>query len=115
MKLEVNQACLVEVDPVPGVLVTPAIGPDYWLLRVPLTATQALVAFPKFGTIGIGFQVEGADWNTNLPAACPADEIYRHIRVNKGDPAIQDDDCIAAIKLLQRAAKQIQDTAEKRK
>jgi hypothetical protein len=84
------------------VLVTPPINEDYWLFRVPLTEKQAIVAFPKFSTIGIGFQVEGADWNTNLPYGCPAEEIYEHIKENKGDNKITKQRCIKAIKLLQK-------------
>lgn len=70
-------------------LLTPPIDGDYWLIRVPLTDTQAIVAFPKFFTIGIGFQRE-EDWNTNLPYTCGAHEIYSHIAHNKGDDTISD-------------------------
>jgi len=87
-------------------LVTPPIDTNYWLLRVKVSEHQAIVAFPKFFTIGIGFQVE-EDWNTNLPYTCPAEEIFRHIAHNKGDDQISDADCIAAIELVQAEVRRI--------
>ena len=89
------------------ILVTPPIGENYWLLRVALSDNQAIVAFPKFLTIGIGFQHE-LDWNTNLPYTCTAEEIYNHIKHNKGDDSISQDDCIAAICRLQKEARRYQ-------
>ncbi len=86
-----------------GVLMmTPPIGDDYWLYRVPVSEEQAIIAFPKFCMIGIGFQHE-EDWNTNLPYTCGAEEIFNHISHNKGDDAISDADCIQAIKIIQEA------------
>jgi hypothetical protein len=61
---------------------------------------QAIVCFPKFGLIGCGFALE-EDWNTNLPLGCSAEEIYAHIAHNKKYKHITEDECIAAIKLLQ--------------
>lgn len=87
------------------VMITPPLDGDYWLFRVRLSNTQAIVGFPKFGTIGIGFQREDEDWNTNLPYSCDAAEIFNHISDNKGDDAIADEDCIAAIGLVQEAAR----------
>lgn len=87
-----------------SVVVTPAIDEDYWAYRVRLSETQAIVGFPKFGTIGIGFAVED-DWNTNLPYRCTAEEILAHIGHNKGDEAISDEDCLVAIRLIQEAAR----------
>lgn len=81
-------------------LFTPPIDDDYWLLRVELSPAQAVVAFPKFGTIGIGFQHE-EDWNTNLPYSSEAQAIFNHIAHNKGDDSVPDEDCVAAIRLLQ--------------
>lgn len=92
---------------VPGgglIMITPPIGEGYWLLRARLTDTQAVVGFPKFGTIGIGFQHE-EDWNTNLPYTCDAAEIFAHIAHNKGDELITDDACIEAIRSVQQAAR----------
>jgi hypothetical protein len=87
------------------VMFTPPIGEDFWIMRVPLTDKQAIVTFPKFGTYGIGFQVE-EDWNTNLPYTCDKEEIYNHIEYNKGDDSISKEDCINAIDLLQKALKE---------
>ena len=87
-----------------GVMITPPISEDYWAYRVRLTERQSIVGFPKFSTIGIGFAVE-EDWNTNLPYTSQAEEIYEHIAHNKGDDAIGREDCIAAIRLIQDAAK----------
>lgn len=81
---------------------TPPIDEDYWAYRVRLSETQAIVGFPKFGTVGIGFAVED-DWNTNLPYTCTSGDIFRHIAHNKGDEAIADEDCVAAIALVQAA------------
>jgi hypothetical protein len=82
----------------------PNVTDDYWEYRVRLSDRQAIVGFPKFGTIGIGFAVE-EDWNTNLPYTTPAERIYAHIKHNKGDDAISDEDCIAAIELIREAAR----------
>ena len=41
-----------------GILMTPAIGEDYWVFRVQLHEDQALLAFPKFFQLGIGFAQE---------------------------------------------------------
>jgi hypothetical protein len=82
-------------------MMTPDIDESYWLFRVALTENQAIVAFPKFGTFGIGFQVEKKDWNTNPPYTCDTEEIYNHIKINKGDKAITKKMCIDAIQTLQ--------------
>jgi hypothetical protein len=74
-------------------------GENNWIARVRLTEKQAIVAFPKFGTVGIGFQSE-RDWNTNLPASCEAEEIYDHIKHNAGSRKITRSMCIEAIRLL---------------
>ena len=91
-----------------GVMVTPPIDKDYWMMRVPLSDKQAIVCFPKFGVVGIGFQNE-EDWNTNLPSSCDAKEIFKHIKHNKGDESIPNDDCIKAIQILQAAIQQLRD------
>lgn len=85
-------------------MITPGIDEDYWAYRVRLSDTQAVVGFPKFSTIGIGFAQE-EDWNTNLPYTCSAEEIYEHIDHNKGDGSITREDCVAAIRLIQDAIK----------
>jgi hypothetical protein len=84
-------------------MVTPPVNEDYWEYRVRLTETQAIVGFPKFFTIGVGFSVE-EDWNTNLPFTCDTDEIFQHIKHNKGDDSIPDEDVRAAIRMVQDAA-----------
>lgn len=109
LQLEVDNECANRTPslktPAGGVLlVTPELGADYWMFRVKLSAEQAIIGFPKFTTIGIGFAVEGDDWNTNLPYRCETEEIWQHISCNKGDDAISDDDCRHAIRLIQDAA-----------
>lgn len=85
-------------------MVAPVIDEDYWVFRVEVSESQAVVGFPKFGTIGIGFQVEEDDWNTNLPYTSSAEEILAYIGDNKGDSSISDESCLEAIRLIQAAA-----------
>lgn len=89
------------------IAITPAIGEDFWAFRVKLSDTQAILGFPKFFTIGIGFAQE-SNWNTNLPYTCDAEKIFGHIEENKGDDNIPDSDCLKAIRLIQAAAATIQ-------
>lgn len=84
-------------------MMTPMVNEDYWAYRVRLTDTQAIVGFPKFATVGIGFAIE-EDWNTNLPYTCTAEEIYDHIEHNKGDEEISREDCLTAIRMIQTMA-----------
>ncbi len=84
-------------------MLTPPVSDAYWLFRVKLIEQQSLLAFPKFGTIGIGFAKE-EDWNTNLPHQCETEKIWQHIKHNRLDAS--EEDCIAAIKLLQEACKE---------
>ncbi len=93
-------------------MVTPPIDEDYWAYRVRLSDDQAIVGFPKFMTIGIGFAVED-DWNTNLPYTCDTEKIFQHIKHNKGDDEIADDDVRAAIALVQEAARADRDGGAK--
>lgn len=86
------------------IMLTPPVGDDYWAYRVRVANGQAVIGFPKFGTIGIGFAVE-EDWNTNLPYTCEAAEIYEHIKHNAGNDAITREVCLAAIELIQDAVK----------
>jgi hypothetical protein len=85
-------------------MMTPPISEEYWTYRVRLSGRQAIVGFPKFGTVGIGF-AEEEDWNTNLPYTCDAGQIYEHISHNKGDDSISREDCVTAIRMVQEAAK----------
>jgi hypothetical protein len=66
------------------IMLAPMVNEGYWSFRVRLTDTQAIVGFPKFGTIGIGFADE-EDWNTNLPYSSDAERIASHIWHNHGD------------------------------
>lgn len=85
-------------------LMTPAIDESYWTYRVRLSDKQAIVGFPKFSTIGIGSSSED-DWNTNLPYTSPAEEIFEHIKHNKGDDGISNMSCVDAIRMIQQAVK----------
>jgi hypothetical protein len=83
------------------IAMTPMVDEDYWAYRVKLNDTgQAVVGFPKFSTIGIGFAQE-SDWNTNLPYTCEAQEILDHILHNKGDD-IPDQAAFVAIQMIRR-------------
>lgn len=86
------------------VMMTPAIGEDYWAYRVIVGEHQAIIGFPKFMTIGIGFAIEDDNWNTNLPYTSPTNTIWQHIRCNKGDASIPDELCVEAIRMVQEAA-----------
>jgi hypothetical protein len=85
-------------------MMTPKLGGDYWQYRVVVSDEQAVVGFPKFTTIGVGFAVED-DWNTNYPYTIPAAETYDHIAHNAGDEAITREVVIRAIELIQDAVK----------
>lgn len=85
-------------------VMTPPIDESYWRYRVRLTDSQSIVGFPKFFTVGIGFSLE-EDWNTNLPYTSDAKEIFDHIKHNKADDSIGDEDCLTAIRMIQHAAK----------
>lgn len=80
----------------------PYSGEDYWTYRVQLTGRQAVLGFPKFDTIGIGFAVE-EDWNTNLPYRLPTQEIADHIMHNKGNDSIPDDAVVRAVEIIRQA------------
>ena len=81
----------------------PLLDDDYWSYRVRLSDTQAVLGFPKFSTVGIGFAVEDDGYNTNLPYHCPTDQILAHIIDNKGDGTISDADVREAIRMIQLA------------
>lgn len=84
------------------IMITPSINKDYWAFRVKMYKDQYIQAFPKFGTIGIGFAIED-DWNTNLPYVnTTAEEIYDHIKHNKKYDEIKKEDCIKAIEMLRQ-------------
>jgi hypothetical protein len=91
-------------------LFTPPINSDYWAYRVVVADGQAVVGFPKFGTIGVGFAVEDYDWNTNLPYTTEAEDICQHIWENRGPniPNTVDEKLriMQAIELIRTAAKE---------
>lgn len=89
-----------------SVMTTPPLDEDYWIFRVKLHEDQAIVGFPKFTTIGIGFAQE-EDWNTNLPYTCDAQQIFDHIKHNKKYEEISDESCINAIQLIKNAVAKI--------
>lgn len=86
------------------IITTPDINEDYWLFRISMHKDQYLNAFPKFGTIGIGFAVE-EDWNTNLPYTCDTVQIADHIWDNRKYDEISKDALIANIAKLQSIIK----------
>lgn len=108
LTVEVNTRTVVDTGRIAHgggvILITPPIDENYWLARVQVSETQAVIAFPKFGQIGIGFQFEDKDWNTNLPHTCDAVEIYNHIRINRRNASRSV--CVRAIRLLQYWANQ---------
>lgn len=108
LKLEINSEFAgtntdITIPGVATLMLTPPLDEDYWMFRVKLAQDQAILGFPKFSTIGIGFAQE-EDWNTNLPYTCPAEQIYSHIAHNKKYDEITDEQCLAAIKMIQDAA-----------
>lgn len=87
------------VSKIPGLMIMSSDVQENWIARVALADGQALIAFPKFGTVGIGFERE-KDWNTNLPCSCEAGEIYEHIKHNKGSAKISKAQCLKGIEAL---------------
>lgn len=104
LTLEVNETFDQPTGDFGSFAITPAISPDYWIYRVRLTDQQAILGFPKFDTVGIGFEHE-KDWNSNLPFSCPAEKIYDHIKHNKGDARIKRQRCLDAINIVREAAR----------
>lgn len=105
--LEINESMVDKTAKLNGgaigaILITPPIDESYWKFRVAVSDKQAIVGFPKFGSIGIGFQHED-DWNTNLPSICETEEIYNHIECNKADDSISRELCIKAIEMIKEA------------
>ena len=92
------------------IMFTPDIDEDYWIMRVKLyhdkklDKDQSIVAFLKFGMIGIGFAIE-SDWNTNLPYQTDTERLYNWIKRNKKYRAITKQTCLEGLKMLQEACK----------
>lgn len=109
MELEINEDCVDKTGKFAVgntiATITPMVNSEYFLFRVKLFNDQAILGFPKFSTIGIGFAVEDNDWNTNLPYTCNSEEIFNHIKCNKKYKEITKEDCINAIELIQNACK----------
>ena len=107
LKIEINEQFAAKNnifdlgDGVSIVIAPLELNESYWLYRVKLFKDQAIIAFPKFSTVAIGFAQE-TDWNTNLPYKCSTEVIYSHIKQNKKYNEITDDECLTAIKLIQR-------------
>lgn len=104
--LEVNEKFKRANDTFAGpagvtIAITPPLSEDYWALRVQVSENQAIVGFPKFSTIGIGFQHEDKDWNTNLPFSSAAQKTFDHIKHNRRDA--KKSACLEAIRLIQNA------------
>jgi hypothetical protein len=78
---------------------------DNWSYRVPVSKNQAIIGFPKFMTIGIGFEKE-VDWNTNLPYSSDAESILAHIWHNRGSDGSKRfrEKCLTAIRMIQEQA-----------
>lgn len=82
---------LVDREARVGVALAPGLSEDYWSYRVLLNGRQAVLGFPKFSTIGIGFAVED-DGNTNLPYTTRAIDIVSHIWHNVDSERPPDDE-----------------------
>lgn len=87
-------------------VIAPLVDPDYWTFRVVVSQDpfQAVVGFPKFSTIGIGFAVEDDDWNTNFPYTVETDKIVDHIWRNRLPLDLARDTVHEAVLLIQTAA-----------
>jgi hypothetical protein len=95
LRVEFNSAVLKHEDPSPVAMMTPSLDEDFWLMRVPLTDHQALVVFPKLGSMGCGYQLEEGGWNVNLPLDGNRDferhvKLVQHIDVNRIRPCETD-------------------------
>lgn len=95
----------VDSNDEPVAMFTPPIDADYWTYRVIVGEGQAVLGFPKFGTLGIGFAVEKYDWNRNLPATSGVDRVTEWILPNKGDDHIPDEWVRQAVALIIEADK----------
>lgn len=85
-------------------IVAPWTDEKYWRYRVAVSENQAIVGFPKFNTVGIGFQIE-EDWNTNLPYTEKAETILNHIWHNRGkgnNGTTFRQRCLDAIRMIQQ-------------
>ena len=103
------------------IMFTPDIDENYWIMRVKVyhdkvnNKDQSIVAFPKFGLIGVGFAIEEGSWNTNLPYQTSPERLYEHIKCNKKYGNLKKETCVKAIILLQEACKQYEKDKEEKK
>jgi hypothetical protein len=112
LHLEINDKCIDKGTPVllgknTVFHFSPPLNEDYWIFRVMLHKDQAVVGFPKYSGIGIGFAQE-EHYNVNLPYRCNAAMVYDHIEENKRYDEITKEQCIQAIHLIQEAAERYQ-------
>ena len=109
MELEVNKNCLDKTTHYVAndnhIMVCPPTSADYWMFRVKLHKDQAVLGFPKYGLIGVGFAIE-KDWNTNLPTNSGVSSIVNHIKHNRKYKAITDDMIKEAVELIIEGKKQ---------
>jgi hypothetical protein len=87
-------------------MVTPPINEDYWEYRVQLGEGQAILGFPKFNTIGVGFALEEKSWNSNLPFRFSTEDIWEHIKRNRGKTTAKPQEIKKAIEMVCEAAAQ---------
>lgn len=102
-----NDTTIIPVGGVGGsvIMMPPPVDEDYWTYRVRLTKSQAVVGFPKYSTIGVGFTKEReTGYDVNLPYSCPTADIVKHIKSNKGNSRIDDADVFEAVRMIQWAA-----------
>lgn len=76
-------------------------GKKLYMFKIQMYQDQYLLAFPKFGKLAIGFSQEKV-FNLNLPYDCDAEQIFERISPNKRYKNITNEQCLKAIKLLQR-------------
>jgi hypothetical protein len=112
-QLQINENFKQAQDSLAGgaIMIAPPVSEDYWLFRVPLFKDQAILGFPKFGTIGIGFAQE-EDWNTNLPYQMDTEEIVNHIYHNKKYGKITRGMVRKAVKIVQEFAAEVMSAEE---
>jgi len=82
---------------------------ENYVFKVHVSEKQAIVAFSKFGSLGVAFLVEDEDGNRNLPSSSTPEKIYDWIYCNKGDDSITDETCLKAIKKIVKACRELEE------
>lgn len=77
-----------------------------WLFRVDVGGGQAVIGFPKYTTIGVGFEQEPESGNTNLPYTTPAKALLNHSWCNRGGMTATPEEALRAFELVQEAAQE---------